>query len=231
MAAGGQSSGLQQKAPRLPQLPRPLLILIRPPSPSPSRTLPLPTFKTSPGSSIPSTLSHPPSSHSPGNQTRLIKEKDLAAVQGETNSPEGRRGLERNRGGRDVSRRALAHLGGHTKAGGSSALQCRGDGQPGSRPPCQEIQPGVPDLIPQTPSSCPPGQSYVDLSLLESPGVPGGSSPIAPGKPNRPQHPAPVDRPRCLCPLLSSLCLRSGSHLTWKGQTSASPLTVQWGRV
>ena len=147
------------------------------PSPSPSRTLLLPTFKTSPGLSIPSPLSHPPSSHSPGNQTRLIKEKDLAAVQGETNSPEGRRGLGRSGGGRDVSGRALAHLGGHTKAGGSSALQCRGGGQPGSRPSCPEIQPGVPDLIPQTPSSCPLGQSYADLSLLESPGVPAAAAP------------------------------------------------------
>lgn len=151
-------------------------------------------------------------------------------MQGETNSPEGRRGLERSRRRQGCERRALAHLGGHTKGGGSSALQCRGDGQPGSCPPCPEIQPGVPDLIPQTPSSCPPGQSYADLSLLESPGVPGGSSPIAPGKPNRPQLPAPADHPRCLSTPEQPV------PAFWKPfdmerPDISLPTPVQWGRV
>lgn len=41
-------------------------------------------------------LPQPPFSHPPSNQTRSIKEQDLAAELGETNSLEGRRGLERN---------------------------------------------------------------------------------------------------------------------------------------
>ena len=91
-----------------------------------------------------------------------------------------------------------------------------------SRDPARSTRPDSPDA--QLLSSGPVLRRPV---LTGEPWSPGGSSPIAPGKPNRPQHPAPADHPRCLCPLLSSLCLRSGSHLTWKGQTSASPLTVQ----
>lgn len=66
----------------------------------PSQTLLLPTPRSQGDKPrfvcpVPPSRPHPSSSHSPGNQTRSIKEKDLAAVQGETNGPEGRRGLER----------------------------------------------------------------------------------------------------------------------------------------
>lgn len=44
--------------------------------------------------------------------------------------------------------------------------------EPPSSLPQLEIQPGVPNLLPQRPNSCPPGQPQADLSLLESPGVP-----------------------------------------------------------
>lgn len=61
--------------------------------------------------------------------------------------------------------------------------------EPPSSLPQPEIQPRVLNLLPQIPSSCPQGQSEADLSLLESPGVPSGCSPMAPGKPSKPQHP------------------------------------------
>lgn len=90
-----------------------------------------------------------------------------------------------------MSLRALAHLRGHTKAGRPlcpAVLRGWPAREPPSSSPQPEVQPGAPDLFPQTPSSCPQGQSYADLSLPESPGVPSSSSPLAPGKPNRPQH-------------------------------------------
>ena len=154
--------------------PSPLLILIRPPkqdpTPSPlSRPAPVhPSHPLSPILPLPIPLATKPDSSRRRTwqqcRERLIARKEGGAWRGAG-------------GGRDVSGRALARLGDHTKGGGSSALQCRGDGQPGSRPPCPEIQPRVPDLIPQTPSSCPLGQSHADLSLLESPGVPGAAAP------------------------------------------------------
>lgn len=52
-----------------------------------------------------------------------------------------------------------------------------------------EIQPRVPNLLPQISSSCPQDQSEADPSLLESPGVLSGHSPMAPGKPSQPHHP------------------------------------------
>ncbi|KAL4691458.1 hypothetical protein H8957_017104, partial [Semnopithecus entellus] len=79
----------------------PLLTPTKPSGPIPGGTLPLPIPRNwgrpSCHLSVLSHLSLPPASHSPGNQTRPIKEKELAAVQGETNGPEGRRGLERRR--------------------------------------------------------------------------------------------------------------------------------------
>jgi hypothetical protein len=99
---GSQGSGprLQQKA----QAPH----TCQGPHPSPKGILPLPAATSWDGGNRPWCI-HPvpfsrlPSSHSPGNQTRPIKERDLAAVQGETNSPEGRRGLGRTGSHSDVS--------------------------------------------------------------------------------------------------------------------------------
>lgn len=90
MTAGTQSLGLQQKTPKLTQhtlLPTPH-IAVKPPPPAQAGPYPFPlpevredgregTGQINLGLSP---LSHPPSSHSPGNQTRPIKEKDLAAV-------------------------------------------------------------------------------------------------------------------------------------------------------
>lgn len=63
-------------------------------------------------------------------------------------------------GGRDVSRRALAHLGGRTKEGrllSPAMLRSWLAKEPPSSPPHPEIQPGVPNLPPQMPHSCPQG--------------------------------------------------------------------------
>lgn len=106
-------------------------------------------------------------------------------MQGETNSPEGRRGPERRRrrGGRDVIERALAHLRGLTKRG---RLRCPAmlrrwlARELPSPPPQPEIQAGVPNLFPQMPSSHPQDQSVADLSSLESPGVPSSGAAAAP---------------------------------------------------
>ena len=178
--------------------PVPSSFLSGPPAQAQPGPYPLPTFKTSPGSSIPSPLSHPPSSHSPGNQTRLIKEKDLAAVQGETNRPEGRRGLERSRRRQGCEREGVGPSRRPYKGGRllCPAVQRRWPArQPPSlsRDPAQSPRPDSPDT--QLLSSGPVSRRPV---LTGEPWSPRCSSPIAPGKPNRPQLPAPADHPRFL---------------------------------
>lgn len=94
-------------------------------------------------------------------------------------------------GGRDVSRRAGVGPSQRTHKGGEVPLPCNAEelaGQgaallaPSPRDPARSPKPASPDA--QLWSSGP----EVDLSVLESPGVPGGSSPMARGKPNGPQH-------------------------------------------
>lgn len=95
-------------------------------------------------------------------------------------------------GGGDVSRQTGVGPSQKTHKGGEAPLPCNAEelaGQgaslltPSARDPARHPKPAF-----QMPSSYPQGQSEVDLYLLESPGVPGGS-PMAPGEPNRPQHP------------------------------------------
>lgn len=131
-------------------------------------------------------------------------------------------------GGRDVSRRALAHLRGHTKEGRflcPAMLRSWLAKEPPSSPPHPEIQPGVPNLLPQMPSSSPQGLSEVDLSELESPGVPSGGSPMALGKPNGPQHPGSCRPPELPLSAPGRPVPEFWKPQTCKGQTSALLIT------
>lgn len=127
-----------------------------------------------------------------------------------------------------MSRRALAHLRGHTKEG---RLLCPAmprswlakeppSSSPAARESAWSPKPASPDA--QLLSS---GPVEVDLSVLESPGVPGSSSPMALGKPSRPQHPGscrpselPLSTPGRPVP-------EFWKPQTCKGQTSAFTIT------
>lgn len=152
-----------------------------PPQAGPYPSPPLRVRRDRPWFIHPSPVSHPPSSHSPGNHTRPIKEKDLAAAQGKTNGPQGRRGLKRRQGSRDVGWQAGGGPSQRTHKEGEAPLPCNAEGAgrqgaallaASARDPTQSFKPASPDTQP-----CPQGQSEADLSLLESPGVSRGAVP------------------------------------------------------
>lgn len=127
-----------------------------------------------------------------------------------------------------MSGRALAHLREHTKEGRflcPAMLRSWLAKEPPSSPPHPEIQPGVPNLLSQMPSSGPQGLSEVDLSVLESPGVRGSSSPLALGKPNRPQQPASCRPPELPLSTPGRPVPEFWKLQTCKGQTSAFLIT------
>lgn len=158
---------------------------------------------TGPGMPIPSL---PPSlSHSPGNQNRRIKEKDLAAVQGETNGPEGRRrGWREEAVGMGACAWALALLRGQTHKEGRllcpAMLRELAAREPPSSPPQPDSPPGAPNLPPRCPAlvlRVNPRQTC----LPESPGVPTAAAPWLLANAEGLSILAPVDPASCPCPL------------------------------